>query len=606
LEIIREENPERYGTGEVRIGCWLGGKTTPNTRKQAVSRYRVARKLPNKKKAEFVLTKCPWCGAKMAEVYDGQPIGYRIVKVAREERVMIHCPDQECHFRYRTVPGQRGNTLDRGIPLFDTDEDLYEFPPDFVVGTVDKVAMMAWKPQSGRLFGIKDGVRKWSPPAMLIQDELHLISGSLGSIDASFETMIEELCTYDEGRKPLIIASTATTKNYSDQIANLYARESRIVPPPGLDIKDSFFSRQDDSAAGKVYVGIAPTGFVRAVQSQTGVLALVTHFVPVFERAGAKIDPYWTNVAFFSSRRALGMVMSSVEESFKRKIRFWRQVSGLSSGVLKDGEPGATRFLRRVKQITATASEDVNVVLDQLALEHPDSNAIDLCYATSMVEVGLDVPRLGLMTVMGQPKGSSQYIQVTGRVGRKKESPALILVAFNTNNVRDRSHFESFRVSHERLYASVESASVTPFTRQALDRSLRSVTTALLRILNPGNAKPADCLGKWDSVEKAFVKRANYGSSGSADNVRSVFAEMKSEITAKSLNGFEWEGTEPFIFGYEAEIPVMRLEPFWRALRSMRSVDADALGAIMGNAGAIGGGQPVDEAPEDEDDENEI
>jgi hypothetical protein len=274
----------------------------------------VARKLPNKKKAEFVLTKCPWCGAKMAEVYDGQPIGYRIVKVAREERVMIHCPDQECHFRYRTVPGQRGNTLDRGIPLFDTDEDLYEFPPDFVVGTVDKVAMMAWKPQSGRLFGIKDGVRKWSPPAMLIQDELHLISGSLGSIDASFETMIEELCTYDEGRKPLIIASTATTKNYSDQIANLYARESRIVPPPGLDIKDSFFSRQDDSAAGKVYVGIAPTGFVRAVQSQTGVLALVTHFVPVFERAGAKIDPYWTNVAFFSSRRALGMVMSSVEE----------------------------------------------------------------------------------------------------------------------------------------------------------------------------------------------------------------------------------------------------------------------------------------------------
>jgi len=174
LEIIREKNPQRYGTGEVRIGCWLGGKTTPNTRKQAVSRYRAARRLPNKKKAEFVLTKCPWCGAKMAEVYDGQPIGYRIVKVAKEDRVMIHCPDQECHFRSRTVTNQQGKILDRGIPLFDTDDDLYEFPPDFVVGTVDKVAMMAWKPQSGKLFGIKDGIRKWSPPALLIQDEQRL------------------------------------------------------------------------------------------------------------------------------------------------------------------------------------------------------------------------------------------------------------------------------------------------------------------------------------------------------------------------------------------------------------------------------------------------
>jgi hypothetical protein len=207
---------------------------------------------------------------------------------------------------------------------------------------------------------------------------------------------------------------------------------------------------------------------------------------------------------------------------------------------------------------------------------------------------------------MGQPKGSSQYIQVTGRVGRKKESPALILVAFNTNNVRDRSHFESFRVSHERLYASVESASVTPFTRQALDRSVRSATTALLRILNPGNAKPASCLEKWDEVESAYVRRANFVSPVLAANVRSVFADMKAEISAQSLKSFEWEGANPFLYGYESEIPVERLEPYWRALRSMRSVDADALGAIMSNAGAVGGGQPVVEVPVDDDDENEI
>lgn len=606
LEILREKNSDRYGTGEVRIGCWLGGQTTPNTRKQAVSRYKAAKKLFNGKKSSFVLSKCPWCGARMGQVFDGHPVGYRIVKAGKEDRIMTHCPDRLCHFRERTITNAQGKVLDRGIPLLDTDEDLYDNPPDFVVGTVDKVAMMAWKPRSGRLFGINNGERKWSPPALLIQDELHLISGSLGSLDGNYETMIEALCTHDNGRAPLIIASTATTKNYEDQIQKLYSRGSRIIPPPGLDIKDSFFARQDDSAAGKMYVGIAPTGFVRAVQSQTGLLALVAHFAQIFERSGAMVDPYWTNVAFFSSRRSLGMVMSSVEESFRRKIRFWRQVSGLSSGPIKDGEPTSTRNLRRVKQITATASEDVNDVLDQLGLKYPDKKAIDLCYATSMVEVGLDVGRLGLMTVMGQPKGSSQYIQVTGRVGRQKESPALILVAFNTNNVRDRSHYESFRSSHERLYASVESASVTPYTTQALDRSLRSNVTALLRILNNEGKKPQECLAVWDQVEQIFVNRAQMVSTESARNVQKVLDDMKAEIEAQSVSGLEWEGgAEPFIFGYGDEISILRIKPHWKLMRSMRSVDADAVGAIMADVG-LGAPREVVQNVDSDEEETEI
>jgi hypothetical protein len=135
---------------------------------------------------------------------------------------------------------------------------------------------------------------------------------------------------------------------------------------------------------------------------------------------------------------------------------------------------------------------------------------------------------------------------------------------------------------------------------------VRSATIALLRILNPGNTKPANCLEKWDDVESAFVQRASYVSPILAGNVRSVFAEMKAEISAQSLKGFEWEGANPFIYGYESEIPVQRLEPYWRVLRSMRSVDADALGAIMSNASAAGGGQPVVEVPIDDDGENEI
>lgn len=593
LEILRESAPDRYGTGEVRIGCWLGLHTTPNNRQQAVKRYNDAKKISHQdKKANFVLSRCPWCGARMAQVFDGQPVGYRIVKVKNEDRVMIHCPDASCHFRKREITRPDGTVLDRGIPLFDTDEDLYDYPPDFVVGTVDKVAMMAWRTQSGRLFGISNGVRKWSPPALLIQDELHLISGSLGSLDGNYETMIEALCTYDGGRAPLIIASTATTKNYVDQIAKLYARDARIIPPPGIDIKDSFFARQDDSAAGKVYVGIAPMGFVSALKSQTAVLALAAHFVPIFERIGAKIDPYWTNVAFFSSRRSLGMVMSSVEESFRNTMRFWRQVSGLSSSPVEKGKSTSVRNLRRVKQITALASEDVSDVLDKLSLEYPDKNVIDLCYATSMVEVGLDVSRLGLMTVMGQPKSSSQYIQVTGRVGRQKASPALILVAFNTNNVRDRSHYESFRSSHERLYASVESASVTPFTTQALERSLRSTVTALLRIFSDDTARPQDCLANWDQIESTFVSRAETASRSVEENlsasvnIRRVLADMKKEITSDSVRDLKWEGgAEPFIYRYGDEILVSRLKPHWKLMTSMRSVDADALGAIVADGG---------------------
>ena len=219
-----------------------------------------------------------------------------------------------------------------------------------------------------------------------------------------------------------------------------------------------------------------------------------------------------------------------------------------------------------------------------------------------MVEVGLDVPRLGLMTVMGQPKGSSQYIQVTGRVGRKKESPALILVAFNTNNVRDRSHYESFRASHERLYRSVESASVTPFTTQALDRSLRTAVTALLRILNPKSTKPQDSVAGWVQIQKLYLLRASAVSTELIANVQTVFDVMKSEISAPSIKELDWDtGSEPFLYGYGDEVPVERLKPYWRILRSMRSVDSDAVAAILGDTGS--GGRSPNNDPEDDGDD---
>lgn len=583
LEMERQKKVDRYGKGEVRIGTWVGSSTTDNKRAAAVRRLRDA--VRHGDNHGFLLSQCPWCAASMGQVVDGRVIGFRQVALpnSNDSRVLAACPDPTCEFRYRSE--KLGNrTLDRGLPVMTVDEDVYDYPPDFVIGTVDKVAMMWDQTKAQQLFGLYDGVRKAAPPALFIQDELHLITGPLGSLDGVYEVMLETLCTADGGRAPTYVASTATTRNFDQQISALYGLRAELVPPPGLTVADSFFSQLDPNSPGRLYVGVCSTGGVPNSETQTRVLAALAHFGVALDPLTTEQldpDPYWTNVCFFSSRAALGTLTSTVETTLRGNLDRLRRTSGTSSGSLKDdGAQSPLRWISRPREITATASENVTVVLDDLGLARGADGAIDLCFATSMIEVGLDVPRLGLMTVIGQPKGSSQYIQVTGRVGRSAKAPALVVDVLGTRTPRDRSHYEHFTAWHRRLYASVEGASVTPFTERALDRTLSSVAAVLCQVLGGSGPITDQIDAAWPLVTEVLMTRAQRFGSRAVAATAAGLDRLRLSAGFADVRRMSWtHRTQPeskFLFAFGEDIPFGRPPSYWQVLTSMRSVDPDA------------------------------
>ena len=593
LELIRREQPAVFGSSEIRIGAWLGGSVTPNSRKAAVSQLRKLCKEGKKSGSpSFLLVRCPWCGTDINDDA-GKPVGYRVVPVGREERVLAYCPDPTCEFHIRDVVGARGAVIPRGIPFLEVDDDIYAQPPDFVVGTIDKTARIPWKPETQSLFGLnhrKGGAdpkkRQADAPALFIQDELHLISGPLGTIDGVFEILLEEYCRQSGGRAPVYVAATATTKNFEGQAEALYRRPARLIPPPGLTIDNSFFARRDSTGPGKVYVGVCATGSISGLDTQTTTLGSLAFHAAVLgtERMGATTDPWWSNVVFFSSRKALMLLSSAAATSLGQRIKRFRALSGRRSGRKVLGGPTdghADRPLRKNRELTATSSDDINQVLDELSIALPSDDVIDLCMATSMIEVGLDVSRLGLMTVIGQPKTASQYIQATGRVGRSADAVGLVVTVFKTTTPRDLAHYEGFTHWHRRMYASVESASVTPFTREALQRSLPSYMAGMLRMLHSGCAV-APSLVNWSPAIERLIAHIPPNNTDERSNVHSVAADLYQAAASPDATVYEWDqycgNSEPLMYGADAEIPPRRIDtPYWRVMNSMRNVDADSL-----------------------------
>ena len=537
LELEREADTARYGKWPIEIGLWVGKAATPNVMGRkgdrrsdtARSKTRQFKSDPNKP-MPIPLESCPRCGTRFEPASftllpdDDQPNELRIV-----------CTNFECDF-----------SGDRPLPILAVDGPIYRRLPAFLIATVDKFASLPFTGQTGALLGGASRFdstgfygasepRRGQPleqplagPDLVIQDELHLISGPLGTMVGLYETTIEALCVQaakhpaDDSEdaavqpvRPKIVASTATVRQAQDQIQALFARSlTEVFPPPGPDRRDSFYAQvvPVDRVPGRMYLGIASPGRNPKVLMRRVWLALMGAAERAYRDAGGHrnehnpADPYMTVLGYFNSLRELGGARRILEEEVQNTVKTYgqRKRIGEAKGLFQD-----RRTMSEVVELTSRVSTDkVAQARARLSRGAHERDRVDSAIATNMISVGLDIGRLGLMVVLGQPKTHAEYIQATSRVGRVDEKPGLVVTLLNVHKPRDRSHYERFRHYHETFYRSVEVSSVTPFSARALDRGLAGAMVGLARhsdaILTPSRGVEALAAARVD-VERVLL-----------------------------------------------------------------------------------------------------
>lgn len=447
----------RLGGERFSIGLWVGKGSTPNDPREARKQLR-ARDGSTPRQ----ITRCPW------HPKDG--VDWTVDGAAETARVFCTCRNETCPWNSGQSP----------VPVWTVDTDVYRERPTFIIGTVDKFAQVIRSEDTRRILG-SDG--QFRPPELVVQDELHLISGPLGTMTGLYECGLDIILSRN-GVPSKLIASTATIRRADEQIKALFNRDTELFPAPGIEASDSGFAVVDDEAPGRLYVGLSTVG-------RSAKFALQSISATLLQAASANddkpdlIDPYWTLVAYFNSLRELGGglvlfqddVNSTMEELAQRRQE-------------------DKRSCRRVKEITSrVGSSELRGILDEMELSCSSGKALDVTLATNMISVGVDVSRLGVMVVNGQPKTMAEYIQATSRVGRGNV-PGIVVTVYNNGKSRDRSRYESFASWHQAIYRDVEATSVTPFSPRARDRALHAALVAAVRHLVPGMVSSPELRGE--------------------------------------------------------------------------------------------------------------
>jgi hypothetical protein len=479
-EYIRNDKSKKYpayplGKEPITIGLWIGGTHIPNKNTGSknsakthlneliganVQNVRYALERHNK----FQVLKCPWCGTKMVKAVEGKRlIGQWGYAMRNNKNFYLHCTHEDCPFETR-------------LPIQIIDEELYEAPPTLLFGTVDKFAMMPWNGNVGAFFAAG---RNGRAPELIIQDELHLISGALGTIVGLYETAVDALCS-QKGVRTKIIASTATIRRAKEQCSVLYDRDVVQFPAPGLNAEDSFFAREravslENGLFGRRYVGIMPSGKTKAM-TEIRVMADLLQTVYTMKLPDGVKDKLWTLTVYFNSLKDLGKASTLVDDDVKDFIK--RMSYRLFN---------RPRLIVGADELTSrVTTTGLNETLDKLEkLEYSAQNienqryASSVLLATNMISVGIDVARLNVMLMVGQPKLTSEYIQASSRVGRSY--PGVVFVQYDATKSRDRSHYERFKPYHDSFYRFVEPTGATPFSKPARNRALHAVLTSIMR-----------------------------------------------------------------------------------------------------------------------------
>ena len=588
LELIRQQKSELFGEEPFSIGLWVGSASSPNTFNQ------VKKILEEKQFSKLVVNSCPWCNSKFTEA------NY----ILSENDFHFTCKNENCDF---------GKVPNNKLPCNVIDETLYQSPPSLLISTVDKFARLAWEERAGSFFGNSRN----RPPELIVQDELHLISSALGSIVGLYEVAIDTVLVA-RGMRAKYIASTATIKNAAKQVKTLFARDMAIFPPPGLRYDDSYFAKTVpiEEKAGRLYVGyLAPLlDRQHCLEPLAGVLLSAP--VKLFKDDEQYMDKWWTQIVYHGSLKGVGnsrTLYQSGIKSYLNKFTIENMKNDIEEeypGFLKDGrfesiedfkkiqDPNIKAIVDkylpvrgiRVKTLTSNQTAEENaLIFDALAKDKDDSEAIDVALATNMISVGLDVSRLALMIINGQPLTTAEYIQASSRVGRG-ETPGIVFMNYYKTQARSLSHYENFRSYHDSFYRFVEPSSLTPFTYQARSRALHAALVIAIRYSGIGllHNNTADDFDKENDLIKKVIRKmkrrcekAIDGNSElvkkTSDHIDTLVAEWDSEVQYCKKNKIKLvyhsndKSFNNIICNFET------LNGLWQTLQSMRNVESSAL-----------------------------
>ena len=449
----------RVPGSEISIGLWAGKALTPNTIEMAEKILNGYSDPDNESSNPRQLEKCPWCGTPLDEH------GYVCSK--SERRMYIKCANPACEYNM-------------GLPIFMIDEEIYQYRPSFLIATVDKFAQVAQREETFSLFGKNS---RDIPPELIIQDELHLISGPLGTITGIYEAAFQRLCTY-RGIKAKVVASTATIRNAREQILSLYGEKHTQFPPQGIEADDSYFAVKStsDNKPSRMYMGCMGTG-MSATTIMVRVMAAMlyaTRYLETLDFEEDIIDSFWTITSYFNTLRELGGAIIRVIDNVQDRFAYLKETKFTKCYPIEGGQ---LRYDNYIELTSREKSENIGrIIQKELLVRYSKAKTAmpyDFILSSNMISVGIDIGRLNTMLVVGQPKTTAEYIQATSRVGR--ETPGFVFTMYNQMRSRDKSHFEQFCQYHEAFYKYVEATSVTPFSYRARDRALQTLYIILCR-----------------------------------------------------------------------------------------------------------------------------
>ena len=585
-ENIRKDNIDILGEEKISLGLWIGKESTPNKELEASQDLNELIINPkNNSKNKFILLNCPWCMESFIKNQE-RPKGYKIL--GKKKYFHYVCPNSECSF----------SSDKNSLPITVIDERIYNSPPTLLIGTIDKFASLTWLEEAISMFDNE----KFTKPDLIIQDELHLISGPLGSIAGMYEILLSALVEKEKNNKKIkakIIGSTATISRAEKQVKNLYGKECSIFPPQTNQLEDAFFSFEAKNEEGRKYVGVFCPSATSPQITQAKVMSsmcMAANEVRINSENNINCyDPYWTNLFYFNSIRELMGGSALIQADAKGNLRGEYYRKGLTKEIMGNNyHKDLRRGLYKPEELTSRVqSNAVPEILARLFKEHSldENKALDICLTTNMIQVGIDIPRLALMTIVGQPKTTSEYIQASSRVGRDQTKPGLVLTILSPFRPRDRSHYEKFHSYHENLYKFVEPTSITSHSDPVRKRCLHAIIIGLARLwgstLRYSPSVPDNNLR--DKIKKYildYVKEADQehpeeikNTENEIDYIFSKWENSKPQEYGKMVSIANQSSNSLLMIPAGSEIPPEG-DPF-ETLTSMRNVDKECNAVII-------------------------